>query len=138
MRLAPLVLVALLAACTATLRVQTTPPEATAYLTDGPWRGEGPPTSYIASGRGGIRSAVPYFAWSDYHVWAHAPGYAPASVQLPVEPKIGPIVGGIFLWPLWMWAAGPTESSVQVDLVKLGDGLPEALNKPVGEAEAEK
>lgn len=49
-------------------------------------------------------------------MWVDAPGHKASVVEIPNEPKPGPIVGGFFCLFPWLWAMGPTSSTVYVDL----------------------
>lgn len=110
-------LLALLLACTAVLTVNTRPEGAQVYITDYPPSPTMAPASYEAAGTSPLVTEIDYLGWENYYVWAQAPGYPAAVRSIDNEIKIGPAVGGFFCaWPLWIWALGPDDAPVQIDL----------------------
>lgn len=102
--------------CTAMISVNSNPTGADVYVTDYPPLVSEPPGAYLARGQTPMTTVVDYFAWSDFYVWVGAPGYDPYVAEIPGQVKPGPLVGGCFFWPAWIWAYGPTNVPVQVTL----------------------
>ena len=62
-------------------------------------------------GVGELHTQVGYFIWEEWYLWVGAPGYLARVVSVPTEPKIGLIVGALFLlWPV-VWAMGPDDDA---------------------------
>lgn len=106
-----------LSACSASVAVNANVNNAEIYITDYAPSPTAPPSVYEATGTGQLYCEVDYFAWEEYYMWVGAPGYKPQVSKLRHEPKIGPIVGGIFcFWPALIWAYGPAEGPYNVEL----------------------
>lgn len=112
----------LLLACAATIRVETKPTGADVYVVQASGGNEVIPTdrlpAYIMRGTSPFTASVAYYAWNNYYVWVDAPGYRAEVMPVPNEPKVAPIVGGIFCLFPFIWSMGPTDSVLYVDLEK--------------------
>ena len=118
----------LLPGCATTIMVQTRPQGAEVYVTDYPPLTSMKPVSYETAGVTPFVGAVDYFAWETFYVWADAPGYQAQVQEINNEIKLGPALGGFFcLWPIWIWAWGPDDAPVYLDL-KEGRG-PEDVSR---------
>lgn len=110
-------LLPLLLACTTLIRVETRPAGAEVYVTDYMPSATMPPTVYTAHGYAPLAQEIDYYAWENYYVWAGAPGYQASVTRLDQELKVGPAVGGLFCCVgLWIWALGPDDAPVYMDL----------------------
>lgn len=47
------------------------------------------------------------FVGNSYYLEAKKDGYQTFEAKLAKEAKIGNIIGGLFIWPLWLWGWGP-------------------------------
>ena len=104
-------------ACTATINIAGVPDGAELYVSKAPMNPDVTPSGYAAAGNGPMSCTVPYSALDQYYVWADAPGYKPTVQQIPNELKVGPAVTGFFcFFPAFLWAYGPTEAPVYVNL----------------------
>ena len=106
-----------LSACTATIQVYGAPEGSTVYLTKQPPTPNAKPA--ISVGQGKLPNAsftTNYFLWDSYYLWIAQEGYETQVVKVPNEAKVGPIVGTLFcLFPV-IWAAGPTQNPINVEL----------------------
>jgi len=103
--------------CTATIRVNASPTGADVYITEFPPLASEPPATYLVRGQAPMVATLDYFAWDDFYVWVGAPGYETYVREMPGQFKPGPFVGGCLVWFPWIWAWGPTNQPVYVDLV---------------------
>ncbi len=115
MLLAPLFL-----ACTATIAATASPASATIILTNTPPSGNDRPPSYVAKATGDLRVQVHYYTWQEWYLWVDAPGYSAQVVPVPTEPKIGPIIGALFVAFPAVWAIGPDSGSTIEVVLKAG------------------
>lgn len=110
-------LVWLLSACSATIQVYGAPEGASVYLTKTPPAPNVEPAIAVAQGE--LPTAtfnVNYYVWDDFYVWVGKDGYKSRVIKIPKEAKVLPIVGTFFcLFPV-LWAAGPLEGPVNVEL----------------------
>jgi hypothetical protein len=107
----------LLLACTATIRATATPESASIYLTNEKPSTDARPTAFVAKGTGELDVRVKYYTWQEWYLWVSAPGYATQVVQVPTEPKVGPIVGAVLVWFPAVWAIGPDDDAmIEVEL----------------------
>lgn len=108
-------------ACTATIQVYGAPEGATVYLTKQPPSPSAKPAMPI--GKAELPNATfttNYFIWDNYYLWIAQEGYETYVMKVPVEAKAGPIVGTVFcLFPV-IWAAGPTQTPINVELERPG------------------
>lgn len=114
----------LLLACTAKIQVSAHPASAQIYVTDYPASTHAPPQVAVAKGGPDLFTDVSYFAWKQYYVWVGAEGYETELIPIRNEAKIGPIVGGLFVWVPFLWAAGPQEYPIEVELQPKPEAIP--------------
>ena len=107
--------------CTATISVYGAPEGASVYLTKQPPMPNSKPAISIAQGKLPNASfTTSYFLWDSFYLWIGADGYEARVVKVPTEGKVGPIIGTIFcLFPV-IWAAGPSQTPVSVELERGG------------------
>ena len=106
----------LLLACAAVVRVETRPAGADVFVTDYPPSSTMTPTTYEARGTSPFVCTLDYYGWENYYVWTMAPGYQPQVQSIHNELKLAPAVGGLCCPLLWVWALGPDDAPVYVDL----------------------
>ncbi|MBN1334685.1 MAG: hypothetical protein JXB39_01860 [Deltaproteobacteria bacterium] len=117
-----LLLSPLLVGCATTITVYTKPEGAQIYITDYPPLSSMKPVSYEQAGTSPFVGSLDYYLWETFYVWADAPGHQASVQEINNEIKIGPALGGFFcLWPLWIWAWGPDDAPVYLDLTE-GEG----------------
>lgn len=110
-------LFSLLTGCTATIQVSGMPDGAEVYLTKQPPSPASKPAFSLAGGKlPNFTYTGSYFAWEDFYLWVSKPGYETQVIRVPKEAKVGPIIGGIFCLFPFIWAAGPTQVPVNLDL----------------------
>lgn len=94
-----------------TIHATALPEAATLYLTNTRPSPSEKPAAFVARGVGEFHTQVGYFIWEEWYLWVGAPGYLARVVSVPTEPKIGLIVGALFLlWPV-VWAMGPDDDA---------------------------
>lgn len=107
-----------LVACVAPITVLSRPPGAEVYITDHPPVVTMKPATWETMGVTPFVGVVDYFVWDTYYVWVDAPGYQAQVREVNNEVKVGPALGGFFcLWPIWVWAWGPDDAPIYVDLI---------------------
>ncbi len=84
----------LLSSCVSTTLIQSVPPGASVKI-DGETKGT-TPYAYSDS----------KIVFSNTSVVLEKEGYHPFSIiiQRNEEPNVGAIIGGFFIWPIWLWA----------------------------------
>ncbi|MCL2600823.1 MAG: carboxypeptidase-like regulatory domain-containing protein [Treponema sp.] len=50
---------------------------------------------------------VSNFIGGSTSITVSADGYLPRTIEAAREAKAGPIIGGFFIWPIWLWTWGP-------------------------------
>lgn len=50
------------------------------------------------------------FDFTDYRLTLSKLGYQDKVVVLEKETKVGPVIGGFFIWPIWLWCYGPMDA----------------------------
>lgn len=60
-------------------------------------------------GAGPINRSLSDGVWETYNVEVTKDGYKPYYGELKKEIKVDTLIGGIFVWPLWLWVYGPEE-----------------------------
>ena len=109
-------LLAILLACTSIIRVETRPVGADVFVTDYPPSSTLTPTIYDARGTSPFVCTLDYYAWKSYYVWTMAPGYQPQVQPIRQELKLAPAVTGLCCPLIWVWALGPDDAPVYLDL----------------------
>jgi hypothetical protein len=71
------------------------------------------PKTYECEGKGEVTCSVNYFAWDKFY-WASYGG-SNKTGAFPNEVKILPAIAGIWVWPVWVWAWGPSSTPVEVN-----------------------
>ncbi|MEN0066235.1 MAG: hypothetical protein AAGA48_29105 [Myxococcota bacterium] len=108
---------ALLLGCTSTIQVYGAPKGAEIYVTKQPPTPTMKPAVTLAGGKlPNFTYTGNYLAWETLYLWISAPGYETQVVRVPNDAKIGPIIGGIFCLFPFIWAVGPTETPINVEL----------------------
>ena len=112
-----MLLLSLMLGCTATIQVYGAPDGAEVYLTKEPPSPNQKPSLTVAGGKlPNFVHTANYWVWESYYLWISKPGYETRVVKVPNEAKVAPIIGTIFcLFPV-LWAAGPTQSPINVEL----------------------
>lgn len=103
-----------LTGCTATIQIEG-PPSSTIYVTDSPTSRNSEPLGYICKGQENVMCTVNYIIWSKYYYSVYQNAQMAAGSVVPGEVKVGPLVGGPFVWPALLWAYGPTEAPIYLD-----------------------
>ena len=107
-------------ACTANLTVNG-PSSSTIYVVKTsaldeavvpPTKSKEPVTSEC-KGEGEVVCPVKYYAWNEYY-WAAYDGSWSETGKFPNEVKVVPAIIGLWAWPVWVWAYGPSEKPLEV------------------------
>ena len=72
------------------------------------------PTTYECKGTGEVICSVNYFAWDKFY-WASYGSAGNKTGAVPNEIKIIPAIAGLWVWPVWIWAWGPSDNPVDVN-----------------------
>jgi hypothetical protein len=97
-----LVVAIMLTGCSSTVQILTEPSGADVEI-NGKSYGKTPVTTSLSN-----------LAFNEYQVRLKKEGYREKYAKLEKEIKAGPLIGGIFLWPLLFWCYGPTEVQTYV------------------------
>ena len=103
-----------LSACTATIQIEG-PATSTIYVTNFPTSSSSEPRAYICKGQGDLICTVNYAIWTKHYYSVYQNAQMAAGSAIPGELKVGPLIGGLFVWPALLWAYGPTEYPIHVD-----------------------
>ena len=60
-------------------------------------------------GKAPIEKSLSDALWEDYTVEVYKEGYQPYYGKLKKEIKVDTLIGGFFVWPLWLWVYGPED-----------------------------
>lgn len=96
-RLLAAVIVIFLAGCTTLVRIESEPDDAKIYINGQP-RGETPLSVELSN-----------FAFNQYDIRLEKDGFEDVHARLAKEFKVGPFIGGLFLWPTLLWIYGPMD-----------------------------
>lgn len=89
------ILLLVLAGCSTTVMIDTNVEKASVRL-NGRDIGETPVTVELSNA-----------IWEEYYVDISKSGYKSVHAYLQKEPKVGPIIGGFFIYIPWLYAYGP-------------------------------
>ena len=87
----------ILAGCTSLVNIESDPPGAELFL-DGRPLGTTPHAVELTN-----------FVGTDFNVRLELEGYITSNVRLRKEIKGGPLIGGLFFFPFFFWAYGPSD-----------------------------
>jgi len=83
--------------CSTMVRIETEPPGADVYVND------------VKIGKSPVEQEYSNFVGNEYYVRIERKGYRTIRTKLDKEFKVGAFVGGLFIWPIWLWVWGPSE-----------------------------
>lgn len=90
-----IVLALAVAGCATMSRIETTPDGAVIYI------------NKEKIGISPVQCKLSNFVGNSYYLEARKDGYKTLTLELNKEAKIGNIVAGLFIWPLFLWGWGP-------------------------------
>ena len=85
------------AGCSTFVRIETEPSGADIYVND------------VKIGKSPVEQEYSNFVGNEYYVRIEKKGYRTTRTKLDKEFKVGAFVGGLFIWPIWLWVWGPSE-----------------------------
>ena len=83
--------------CSTMVRIETEPSGADVYVND------------VKIGKSPVEQEYSNFVGNQYYVRIERKGYRTIRTKLDKEFKVGAFVGGLFIWPIWLWVWGPSE-----------------------------
>ena len=83
--------------CSTMVRIETEPSGADVYVND------------VKIGKSPVEQEYSNFVGNEYYVRIERKGYRTIRTKLDKEFKVGALVGGLFIWPIWLWVWGPSE-----------------------------
>ena len=83
--------------CSTLVRIETEPANADVYVND------------VKIGKSPVEQEYSNFVGNEYYVRIEKDGYRTIRAKLDKEFKVGAFVGGLFIWPIWLWVWGPSE-----------------------------
>lgn len=86
-----------LTSCSTSVQITSQPPGADVEI-NGMSYGQTPTTTTLSD-----------FDFTEYRLTLKKLGYQDKTVVLEKETKVGAVIGGFFLWPIWLWAYGPMD-----------------------------
>ena len=101
-------------ACTANLTI-VGPPSSDIYIVKDQYpKKESKPVVYECNDKGQVSCIVPYYAWNKFYFGVYDENFYRADM-MQHELKMGPVLAGLFVWPAFIWAYGPSEREIQVE-----------------------
>ncbi len=118
------------------MQIVGAPDDADVFLSKSRMDPDEVPTTSMYAGELPYKEKVRYIAWDQYYYWVGKEGYQAVTGQVESTVKAGPLVGGMFgllIWPLAplvLWAWGPSEQPIRVNLKPLPGATAPAAPAP--------
>ena len=92
-----LLVIAAVVGCSTLVRIETEPSGADVYVND------------VKIGKSPVEQEYSNFVGNEYYVRIEKAGYRTIRAKMDKEFKVGAFIGGLFIWPIWLWVWGPSE-----------------------------